>query len=73
MSENPIRLTRDGAIATFTINRPEKRNAITNEMMEEIERVARAFAQDEKTRAIKTGDGRVVPALSYNNNLPGAS
>ena len=52
MTENPIRLSRDGAIATLTIQRPEKRNAITNEMMEEIERTARSFAQDEKTRAI---------------------
>ena len=52
MSEKFIRLQRDGAIATLTIDRPERRNAITNEMMEEIERVARSFAQDEQTRAI---------------------
>jgi enoyl-CoA hydratase/carnithine racemase len=52
MSEKFIRLQRDGAIATLTIDRPEKRNAITNEMMEEIERVARSFSQDEQTRAI---------------------
>lgn len=52
MSEQFIRLQRDGAIATLTIHRPEKRNAITNEMMEEIERIARSFAQDEQTRAI---------------------
>lgn len=52
MSEKFIRLQRDGAIATLTIDRPERRNAITNEMMEEIERVARSFSQDEQTRAI---------------------
>jgi enoyl-CoA hydratase/carnithine racemase len=52
MSEKFIRLQRDGTIATLTINRPERRNAITNEMMEEIERVARSFSQDEQTRAI---------------------
>lgn len=52
MSEKFIRLQRDGAVATLTINRPERRNAITNEMMEEIERVARSFSQDEQTRAI---------------------
>ena len=52
MSEKFIRLQRDGAIATLTIERPERRNAITNEMMEEIERVARSFSQDEQTRAI---------------------
>jgi enoyl-CoA hydratase/carnithine racemase len=47
-----IDVARDGHIATVTINRPEKRNAITNEMMEDIERIARDFAKDEKTRAI---------------------
>lgn len=52
MSEKFIRLQRDGAVATLTIDRPERRNAITNEMMEEIERVARSFSQDEQTRAI---------------------
>lgn len=52
MSEKFIRLQRDGAIATLTIDRPERRNAITNEMMEEIERVTRSFSQDEQTRAI---------------------
>ena len=52
MSAKFIRLQREGAIATLTIDRPERRNAITNEMMEEIERVARSFSQDEQTRAI---------------------
>jgi len=47
-----IDVARDGHIATVTINRPEKRNAITNEMMEDIERIARDFAKDEKARAI---------------------
>ncbi len=47
-----INVARDGHIATLTINRPEKRNAITNEMMEDIERIARDFAKDEKSRVI---------------------
>ena len=47
-----IDVARDGHIATVTINRPEKRNAITNEMMEDIEQVAKSFAKDEQTRAI---------------------
>jgi enoyl-CoA hydratase/carnithine racemase len=45
-------VARDGAIATITINRPEKRNAITNAMMEDLERTARDFAKDETTRAV---------------------
>ncbi len=52
MTDSFIEVARDGAIATLTINRPEKRNAITNEMMDSIERIAREFAKDEKTRAI---------------------
>jgi enoyl-CoA hydratase/carnithine racemase len=47
-----IEVARDGRIATVTINRAEKRNAITNEMMEDLERVGRAFAKDEQTRAV---------------------
>jgi enoyl-CoA hydratase/carnithine racemase len=52
MTQNTIRLTREGAIATLTINRAEKRNAITNEMMEDIERMSKSLASDEKTRAV---------------------
>jgi enoyl-CoA hydratase/carnithine racemase len=52
MTASFIEVARDGQIATLTINRPEKRNAITNEMMEDIERIARDFAKDEATRAI---------------------
>ena len=52
MTRSTITLTRDGAIATLTINRPEKRNALTNEMLEEIERLARSLADDEQTRAV---------------------
>jgi enoyl-CoA hydratase/carnithine racemase len=52
MPTSHINVARDGHIATLTINRPEKRNAITNEMMEDIERIARDFAKDERTRAI---------------------
>ena len=28
MEERPIYLTRDGAVATMVLNRPEKRNAL---------------------------------------------
>ena len=34
MTRHTIALTRDGAIATLTIDRPDKRNALTNEMLE---------------------------------------
>ena len=47
-----VEITRDGHIATVTINRPERRNAVTLEMMQELERVSRAFLDDEDTRAV---------------------
>ena len=52
MAEPYIRITRDGAIATVTINRPERRNAITNDMMERMAAISNEFAKDEQTRAI---------------------
>jgi len=47
-----IRIEREGPIATVTIDRPEKRNAITNDMMERLTAVANDFSKDEQTRAI---------------------
>jgi enoyl-CoA hydratase/carnithine racemase len=47
-----IRVERSGAIATVTIDRAEKRNAVTPALMEELERTARAFRDDEATRAV---------------------
>ncbi len=52
MAESYIKLNRDGAIATVTIDRADKRNAITNEMMEALAETAAGFAKDEQTRAV---------------------
>ena len=47
-----IELARDGHIATVTISRAERRNAVTAEMMADLERISREFLQDEQTRAV---------------------
>lgn len=47
-----IELSRDGHIATVTINRAERRNAVTSEMMQDLERISREFGQDEQTRVV---------------------
>lgn len=47
-----IEVVRDGHIATVTLNRSERRNAITGEMMQDLERVCREFGQDEQTRVV---------------------
>jgi methylglutaconyl-CoA hydratase len=53
-----LTLANDGAIATITLNRPEKRNAITPQMMEEL---LAALAEIESSPArvgIITGEGK---------------
>lgn len=47
-----IETARDGHVATVTLARAERRNAVTQEMMSELERVARSFADDAETRAV---------------------
>lgn len=47
-----IELARDGHIATVTINRAERRNAVTAQMMQELERISREFIHDEQTRVV---------------------
>ena len=47
-----IELSRDGAIGRLTIRRPEKRNAITQEMMTDLEGTARELSGDEQVRAV---------------------
>ena len=52
MPEPLIHVARDGAIATVTLNRAERRNAINGDMMRELIRVGQDFAADEQTRVV---------------------
>ena len=53
-----IELTKDGGLWTVTLNRPDKANSLTAEMLEELAGIAEAGAQDETLRAlILTGAG----------------
>ncbi len=47
-----IDLSRQGAVATLTLNRPERRNAITAEMMEKLEEASLELARDEAARSV---------------------
>ena len=50
---------RDDGVAVVTMNRPEKRNAINNDMHTELERVFREIGDDEEIRAVVlTGAGK---------------
>lgn len=52
MPEQFVAVARAGAIATITLNRAEKRNAVNTAMMEALIEAANGFAADERTRAI---------------------
>src|SRR5947209_20181892 len=63
MTYSLLRLSRDGNVATLTLNRPEKRNALGSALRAEI---ARAFgelaADDSVSVVILTGAGSVFCA-----------
>jgi enoyl-CoA hydratase/carnithine racemase len=52
MAKSVIELKRAGPIATVTLNRAERRNAINAPMMAELEGLSRGFAADEQTRVV---------------------
>lgn len=53
-----VRLAIDGAVATVTLDRPDKLNALTPEMLEELSRIAARLDADKRLRcAILTGAG----------------
>lgn len=53
-----IELTRDGGLWTVTLNRPDKANSLTAEMLERLAEIAEAGAADDSLRAfVLTGAG----------------
>jgi enoyl-CoA hydratase/carnithine racemase len=52
MTYEHILLSRDGAVATITMNRPERRNALSEAHMEELIDALRALGGDRGTRAV---------------------
>jgi 2-(1,2-epoxy-1,2-dihydrophenyl)acetyl-CoA isomerase len=59
MSDKTIRIERDGDVVTVTLNRPERLNAITVELLGELRAAAHTIAADTSIRAaILTGAGR---------------
>ena len=58
-----IELTRDGAVATLRLNRPDTLNAWNLQMREEMRDAVRALVEDDELRAvIITGTGRAFSA-----------
>ena len=52
MTYNSILVERDAPVATITMNRPEKRNALASEMMRELIDALRALSAEKDVRAI---------------------
>lgn len=50
--DRPLAVTRDGAVATLWLNRPEKRNAVTLEMWNGIASISTALAKDPTVRVL---------------------
>lgn len=59
MDYQSLRVDRDGAIATVTLNRPDKANALDRQLMGELIDVSESFRDDADTRVVVfTGAGR---------------
>ena len=66
MSYKNLRFDVEGAIGTITLNRPEKRNAVTVEMLTGICEMAERQAADPDVRAIlPKGEGKI-----FSSGLP---
>ena len=62
-SEAQVLQARDGAVVTLTLNRPDKRNAMTLRMLEELQRAVDDVARDDSIRAlIVAGAGKAFCA-----------
>ena len=64
---NSILIERDAPVATITMNRPEKRNALSSEMMGELCDALRALSADSEVRAIVLAANG--PAFSAGHDL----
>ncbi len=72
MSDDLVLLRREGPVALVTINRPEKRNAITTDMMWRLGDHIRAAARDEEVGAVViTGAGEHFSAGGDMNEMLG--
>ncbi len=62
MSYTTLKLESDGAVATITLNRPEKRNAISAEMLDELPAALAALEKSAVRVVILTGAGKAFCA-----------
>ena len=65
MTEELIVVERQAHVATVRLNRPQKLNAVTQDMSDQLVRIVRELNDDAETRAVVyTGTGRAFSAGS---------
>src|SRR6201981_1585575 len=69
MSYKTIQLAYDGGVATLTLNRPEKRNAISFELIDDLVRALGEVAKSEAIVLILTGAGKAFSSGMDLDNL----
>src|SRR6266536_2876717 len=69
MSYNTIQLAQGGGIATITLNRPEKRNAISFDLIDDLLRALDEVAKSEAIVLILTGAGKAFSSGMDLDNL----
>ena len=63
MSENIVRVEKDGPVAIVTLNRPDALNALSRAMRSEIVKAFTELSKDDSVRAaVLTGEGRAFTA-----------
>src|ERR1700724_1758844 len=69
MNYTTIQLAYDGGVATITLNRPEKRNAISFELIDDLPRAFDEVAKSEALVVIVTGAGKAFSSGMDLDNL----
>lgn len=73
MNYDYLLLSRHGAITTVTLNRPEKRNALALNVMQELTRALREVAQSDALGVILAANGPVFSAGHSFGDMAGAT
>ena len=73
MTYQHLLVDRDGAVATITLNRPEKRNALALDVMLELTAALRDVGQGDATGVILAANGPVFSAGHNFGDMAGAS
>src|ERR1700751_2471349 len=69
MTYNTLQLAQDGGVSTLTLNRPEKRNAISFELIDDLLRALDEVAKSDAIVLILTGAGKAFSAGMDLENL----